>query len=282
MQTHQKWSTSSLHSEEESEEASDEASTPVQDTCAYGSVSNASKVKVDLNEDLPMHNIQLHRRYHICMESEESAKDDDDNSMSKDQTQDKETLTAYECLHILWQEVLVHQETSKRMPGSTSQILNDQHKLWEASTQLAKEAKKGDLDVIVWAHVATMIGLLNIYTDDNLGYSWIRSSEIIARTQGHGTSHTRCICEWAVEFLEWGHLPLHQLNQKWGTLVDDEDIAQEIKTWMMEKARGSFLKAQDVVEIVASPDMQAIFSQKGITKPTISIKMALCWLDKLG
>ena len=108
----------------------------------------------------------------------------------------------------------MHQDTSKRMPGSTSQILNDQHKLWEASAQLAKEMKKGNLDVIVQAHVAAMIGLLNIYTDDNLGYSLIRSSEIVARTQGHGTSHARCIREWAVEFLEWGHLPLYQLNQK--------------------------------------------------------------------
>jgi hypothetical protein len=168
------------------------------------------------------------------------------------------------------------------MPGSTSQVLNNQYKLWEASAQLAKEMKKGDLDVIVRAHVAAMIGLLNIYTDDNLGYSWIRSSEIVAKTQGHGTSHARRVCEWAVEFLEWGHLPLHQLNRKQGTLVDDEDIAQEIKTRMLEKARGSFLKAQDVVEIVASPEMQAIFSRKGIAKLTISIKTALRWLDKLG
>src|ERR1700679_1239927 len=51
---------------------------------------------------------------------------------------------------------------------------------------------------------------------------------------------------------------------------------------MLEKARGSFLKAQDVVKIVASLEMQAIFLRKGITKLTISIETALCWLDKLG
>ena len=28
----------------------------------------------------------------------------------------------------------------------------------------------GDLNVIVWAHIAAMIGLLNIYTDNNLKY----------------------------------------------------------------------------------------------------------------
>jgi len=63
------------------------------------------------------------------MESEESAEDDNDNGMSKDKTKDKETLTTSERLHILRHEVLAHQETSKQMPGSTSQILNDQYKL---------------------------------------------------------------------------------------------------------------------------------------------------------
>ena len=42
------------------------------------------------------------------------------------------------------------------------------------------------------------------------------------------------------------------------------------------------MKAKDVVEIVASPDMQAIFQQKGITKPMISVKTGRRWLKKLG
>ena len=82
--------------------------------------------------------------------------------------------------------------------------------------------------------------------------------------------------------MKWRDLPLHQLNQKQGIIIDDEDVAQEIKTRMVEKAKGSFLKAQDLVEIVASPDMQAIFVQKGITKLSISVKTALCWLERLG
>jgi hypothetical protein len=51
---------------------------------------------------------------------------------------------------------------------------------------------------------------------------------------------------------------------------------------MAEKAKGGFLKAQDVVEVVASPEMQAKFAQKGITKANISAKTALRWLEKLG
>jgi hypothetical protein len=50
----------------------------------------------------------------------------------------------------------------------------------------------------------------------------------------------------------------------------------------MESSKTSFLKAEDVVKIVASPKMQGIFTQKGIKKPSILIRTALCWLEKLG
>ena len=273
---------------EESEEDSDEANVLVQDTCAYHSVNSTSEVESE--EDLPGHNVQLRRRHLIRMESEESTGDDDNSGvgdyarqrMSKDKIDDKETLTVHEYLEVLRHDIPVHQEISTKIPGSVSHILSDHSKLQEARTQLTKEMKKGDLDVIVRARITAMIGLLNIYTDDNLGYSWKKASEVMATTHGCGTNRARRIREWVLEFLRWRDLPLHQLDRKRGIIVDDEDIAQEIKTRMVEKAKGSFLKAQDLVEIVTSPDMQAIFAQKGITKLAISPKMALRWLEKLG
>jgi hypothetical protein len=45
---------------------------------------------------------------------------------------------------------------------------------------------------------------------------------------------------------------------------------------------GGYLKAQDVVEIVASPKLQEIFERKGISKLSISVRTALRWLEKLG
>ena len=50
----------------------------------------------------------------------------------------------------------------------------------------------------------------------------------------------------------------------------------------MEKVGKGFLKAEDVVEVVTSPELQTIFTLKGITKASISVKTALCWLKKLG
>jgi hypothetical protein len=51
---------------------------------------------------------------------------------------------------------------------------------------------------------------------------------------------------------------------------------------MAENTRGGFLKAEDVVDLVASPRMQQIFTEKGISKVSISTKTALRWLEKLG
>lgn len=275
---------------EESEESSDEATALAQDTCAYSSVSDVSESEAEPEECLPVHNAQLHLRHHARMESEESSGGDDDDGfgdyarpdMSNDKADEKETLTAIEHLEVLRHEVPACQEISEKVPGSTSQILGDHSKLREASARLTKEATRGDLDVIVRARIASMVGLLNIYTDESLGYSWIKASELVAKTQGRGANHARRIRKWSMGFLKSNDLPFHQLNWKRSTILDDEDIAEEIRARMMVKVTGGFLKAEDVVDIVAGPQMQAIFAQKGITKPTISIKTALRWLEKLG
>jgi hypothetical protein len=172
------------------------------------------------------------------MESEESTGDDDNGvgdyaRISKDKINNKETHTNNTtCKHLddLWcGEVLAPQEMPELTSGFILQVLCDQPKLLEVSVQLTNEAKKADLDVIVQVHIAVMVDLLNIYTDDNLGYSWKKLLEIVAKIQEHGTNHVWHICEWVAEFLRWKDLPLHQLDQKWGTVIDDEDIAEEIK-----------------------------------------------------
>ena len=63
--------------------------------------------------------------------------------------------------------------------------------------------------------------------------------------------------------------------------MSDEDIASEIKLRVVEKTKAGFLKAEDVVDIVASPEIQKIFSEKGVCKQSISKKTAICWLKKL-
>lgn len=256
---------------EESEEDSDEMNALEQ---AYTSISSASEEESEGCLPGKLLNARSRLTHDARMESEESSPDDD-----------KETCTTSNLKRledIRRKAVEADQMVFQSAPGSISELLGDRSKLREASIQLTRDAKMGNLDVIVRARVAAMIGLLNIYTDDNLKYSWRRASEIVAKTEGRGENHSRRIREWVIKFLRSRDLPFHQLNRKRGTILDDEDIAGEIKTKMMEKTRGGFLKAQDVVEVVASPEMQAIFAQKGISKATISTKTALRWLEKMG
>ena len=59
-------------------------------------------------------------------------------------------------------------------------------------------------------------------------------------------------------------------------------MAAEIKSQLMLKNGEGFLKAEDVAEVIASPEVQAIFARKGIIKASIFVKTALRWLEKLG
>jgi hypothetical protein len=194
----------------------------------------------------------------------------------------EERHTAHKRLKDLQQEfILEHRDTSQgtSVLGSTLQLLSDRSKIREASMQLTKETKKEKLDVIVRARIAAVIGLLNLFADETLNLPWKKASLIVAKSQRRGMNRARRIREWAVAYLRWRDLPLHQMDRKRGTILDDEDIAEEIKAQMRKKGN---LKASDVVEIVASPEMQAIFAQKGLRKASISVKTALRWLDKLG
>ena len=76
-------------------------------------------------------------------------------------------------------------------------------------------------------------------------------------------------------------LPFHHLGQVQWTVLSDEDIVSEIKTRVVEKLIKGFVKAEDIVNLVASLKMQAIFSKKGICKPSISKRTAAHWLQRL-
>jgi hypothetical protein len=288
--------------EDESEEGSD-VNTPTQGV-------DGTEVESESQREgkLPVHNVQarmeseessgdddgngvcvqvhLTRHWHACMESEESCGDNNENGMSKDDTwigDEEEARTAKEHLEALRHEaILAHQRASQGTPNSTYQLLGDHSRLREASAQLTEEAKQGNLNAIVRARVAAMIGLLNLYTDEKMNFSWIKASEVIAKAQGREINHVQHIREWAIQFLKSRDLPLHQLNWKRPTILDDEDIAEEIKSRMAKRVNAGFLKAEDVIKIVASPEVQSIFAWKGISKASISVTTALRWLEKLG
>ena len=50
---------------------------------------------------------------------------------------------------------------------------------------------------------------------------------------------------------------------------------------MVEKSKNGSIKAEDLVNLVASPEMQKTLSENGLCKPSISKRIAARWLQKL-
>jgi hypothetical protein len=111
---------------------------------------------------------------------------------------------------------------------------------------------------------------------------WRKTSVLVSKAQRHGETHARHIRKWTLNFLQTRALPFHHLGQVQSTVLRDEDVAGEIKMRMIKKSKEGFVKAESLVDLVASPEMQKIFSEKGICKALISKKTATHWLHKLN
>src|ERR1700679_2978286 len=103
-----------------------------------------------------------------------------------------------------------------------------------------------------------MQGLLNLYLDKGLNLGWRKTSVLMSKAQGHRDTHAQHIYEWTLNFLQIRALLLHCLGQAWSTVLCDEDIVGEIKMWMIEKSKEGFVKAENLMDLVASPEMQKI------------------------
>jgi hypothetical protein len=161
-------------------------------------------------------------------------------------------------------------------------ILNNQTMLCGVQNWLAGMGKDKNIDILFQACIVSMVGTLNLFLDPEITCTWRQASLVSSKVQGHGITHAQYIWEWILKYVLHNELPLHRLGQtRWNTL-EDEDVAQEIKLRVSEKLKGRHLTASNVIDVVASPEVQAVLTQKGIFKPTISEHMVWHWLAGLG
>ena len=128
----------------------------------------------------------------------------------------------------------------------------------------------------------TMVRLLNLFLDCSLGYSWRGASEIVAKSEKCRKSCVWSVQAWVVNFVCTRELPAHKLGRVRHTVLDDEDVAHELKLGLSKKAKSGFVTASNVVAIFSSPEMEAQFFWAGIYKPSITDHTAQRWLSKLG
>ncbi len=195
-------------------------------------------------------------------------------------SQDKEKAAAVkEMLNQLRNGSTPHDD-SEETP--TDQKLNQMNyldflKLRRAMVRLNLLAKDKKLDVFLHAHVLGMAGALNLYLNSRLSYSWCETSIITAKAHG---AYCALYPQWIHQFLVNGKLPHHSYAGTQSTILEDEDISLQIQMELAEHSKTSYIKACDVVKVVAGSRVQQMLTDARITKQSISEKTGCMWLKR--
>jgi hypothetical protein len=104
---------------------------------------------------------------------------------------------------------------------------------------------------------------------------------IVAKVQGCGPARARSIRAWILDFVREEKLPFHSYCYARDSVLENDDVVQAIQEELSERAKGGFIKAEDVCEIVASERVQELFVRLGVHKPGLSKTTAQRWLSKL-
>ena len=163
-----------------------------------------------------------------------------------------------------------------------SRLWKDQEALSKALVKLTRKCRDSQLDLTLRTWLTGMKGVLNIYLDPKLNFSWTTASLMVAKIEGHGVKRARKLREWILAFAHSEVLPVHHYDQSRWNVLDDEDVAQTLQTQLLSHTKGHYITASDVVDIVAGPVMQETFLRCGISRTSISERTARRWLQRLS
>ena len=124
-----------------------------------------------------------------------------------------------------------------------------------------------------------MVATLNFYLDPELSYLWQESLILAAKALGRGAKHARNLRKWISNYLHSEKLPLHRYGTYCSSILEDEDFRRNIQLHLMEIAKKGYIRAQDIVNYVATPEVQ---QQLGTRACGIHIRTSQWWLHKLS
>ena len=154
--------------------------------------------------------------------------------------------------------------------------------LWHAWAELSVKAKDKKLDVFFHAWITGMVGTLNLYLNPQLSYTWHKASLIALKSQGHGANHAWNLCPWIHQYLGSKRLPVHRYGKLHSSVLQDEDFSQSIQLHLQQIAKNGYIRAQDIVDFMETPEMQKKLDEIGSRKKKISLCMAQHWLHAMG
>ena len=98
-----------------------------------------------------------------------------------------------------------HAQVDRSPPAPVDDVLmllHDRPALLRARDGLLPHSKdRSSLDVVFQARISSMIGVLNLFLDADLPYTWREALIVVAKAQGHGPTHARSIWSWVLDFV---------------------------------------------------------------------------------
>ena len=111
-----------------------------------------------------------------------------------------------------------------------------------------------------------MVGILNLYLDPELSYTWREASLIVAKLMGtgiqYGSRRATNIHTWIHKYLTTSKLPTHRYGQHSVSILDDKDFALNIQEHLLVIVKDGYIQAQDIVDYIVTPEVQAKLSTK--------------------
>ena len=133
---------------------------------------------------------------------------------------------------------------------SALDLIRDWAMLVTAQSQLSAALKEMTTDLVLHGHVMAMLGLFNIFLNDQLACTWKQASMIIAASEGWGISCTRKLQACVLTYLRTRQLLCYAYSGSRSSTLDDEDVAQLIQLEVLDMTKGGGIKATNVVDIV--------------------------------
>ena len=73
-----------------------------------------------------------------------------------------------------------------------------------------------------------MIGVLNLFLDPELSYTWREALMIVAKAQEHGSTRMHSLHAWVLDFIWERKLPLQSYGYIQQTVLEDNNVLQEV------------------------------------------------------
>ena len=136
--------------------------------------------------------------------------------------------------------------------------------------------KDPKLNVLFRTRLEMMAAFLRPYQASKCLH-WIRASELASHTAGKGPWLARRLREWVHAFiLDENDLPISQYGRWNSSILEDEDLAQEIHLHL--QSIGQYVSASDIVRYIDTKEMKERLN----LKKTITEQTARKWMKRIG